>query len=84
MFHTLRVTVLFPPPALKLNGQDLAMKNEHKFLGAVFVRKLTFLSYVEDLKTKCIKSLTLLRVQPQKLWGADCETLCRAFVSSEI
>lgn len=79
--HFKRVRGMFPPPNLKLNGQDLAVQSEHKFLGVTFDSKLTFLAHIKNLKVKCIKSLNLLKVLSHKSWGADRDTLHRIYAA---
>lgn len=76
-----RVRGIHPDPALKISGQDLVVKSEHKFLGLIFDRTLTFSSHIKNLKVKCIKSLNLLKILSHRSWGADRETLHRVYAS---
>lgn len=76
-----RVRGMVPEPTLTLNNHDLAVQPEHKFLGLIFDRKLTFWSHIKYLKVKCSQSLNLLKVLSHRSWGADRETLHRIYVS---
>ncbi|XP_064468158.1 uncharacterized protein LOC135378922 isoform X2 [Ornithodoros turicata] len=50
-----RVRGLFPEPTLKMGSHNIIVKPEHKFLGLIFDRKLTFLPHLKHLKVKVIK-----------------------------
>lgn len=70
-----------PDPVLKMNGHDIATKSEHKFLGLLLDKKLSFSSHIKNLKVKCTKSLNLLKVLAHRSWGADRNTLYRVYIS---
>lgn len=72
---------MFPEPSLKMSNHELEVRSEHKFLGLIFDRKLTFSAHIKDLKTRCIKSLNLLKVLAHRSWGADKETLYKIYMS---
>lgn len=72
---------LVPDLALSINGHDLAVQEEHKFLGMIFDKKLTFSPHIKALKTRCLKSLNLMKVIAHKNWGADKETLRKLYIS---
>lgn len=73
---------LFPDPSLQMNGQDICVQYEHKFLGLIFDRKLTFLPHVKDLKRKCLKASNVLKILSHRSWGADRKTLHRIYTST--
>ena len=54
------------------------MKDEVKFLGLVFDKKLDFKSHISYLNKKCQKALNILRVVGHTDWGADKSTLLRS------
>ena len=57
--------------SLKLDGVEIPVVDEYKFLGIIFNKRLTFIPYLKYLKMKCNKTLQLLRVVAYKEWGAD-------------
>ena len=66
-------------PNLILNGEILPYKDEVKFLGLTFDRKLTWCSHIENLKRKVRKSLDILKVVSGLDWGADKKSLLRLY-----
>lgn len=77
-----RIRGAFPEPSLGMNGHDLVVRPQHKFLGVTFDRKLSFLPHIQGLKTKSIKSLNILKILSHRSWGADKETLHRIYMSA--
>ena len=55
------------------------MKDEVKFLGLVFDKKIDFKANVKYLKEKCRKALNILRVVGHTDWGADKSTLLKLY-----
>ena len=49
-------------PVLKLDSTEIPIVEEHKFLGIIFNKKLTFKPYIKYLRSKCNKAIQLLRV----------------------
>ena len=49
-------------PVLKLDGVDIPVVDEYKFLGVIFDKRLSFIPHIKHLKAKCHKALQLLRV----------------------
>jgi len=47
----------------------------------VFDRKLTFVPHLRYLKTKCLKTINLLRVVAHTSWGGDQQTLLHLYRS---
>ena len=62
-------------PSLKLDSSEIPVVDEHKFLGIIFDKKLTFILHLKYLKTKCNKTLQRLHAVAHKEWGADRKTL---------
>ena len=52
---------------------------ETRFLGLIFDKRLTFRSHIEDLRTRCLKTLNVLRVVSHTDWGADLKVLLRLY-----
>ncbi|GFU95720.1 uncharacterized protein TNCV_4889091 [Trichonephila clavipes] len=53
--------------------------SEVRFLGVIFDCKLTFLPHVLYLRKKCERSLNILKVLSNTLWGADRVSLLRVY-----
>ena len=74
-------TFLQPPqnPVLKLNSTEIPIVEEHKFLGIIFDKKLTFKPHIKHLRSKCNKAIQLLRVIAHTDWGADKKNLLKLY-----
>ena len=75
-FHKQRI---YTEPTLHLDGQAIPVKDEVKFVGLVFDKKLDFKAHVAYLKKKCQKTLNILRVEGHTDWGADKSTLLKLY-----
>ena len=58
-------------PELYLNGTQIPIIGEAKFLGLLFDSKLSFIPHITSLKSRCTKSLDLIKVLSITTWGAD-------------
>ena len=79
--HSCQLRGLHNDPVLKLDGVEIPVVYHYKFLGVIFDRKLSFIPYINHLKSKCQKALQLLRVVAHKDWGADKSTLLKLYGS---
>ena len=76
---------IFPPydytnyPDLTLDGVQIEIVPEFKFLGLLFDSKLLFIPHINYLSNKCQKALNLLRVVSSMDWGADRKVLLRLY-----
>ena len=68
-------------PDLYLNGVQLPVVEDAKFLGVIFDKKLSFIPHIKALRTKCLKALNLLKVLANTDWGADRKVLLRLYRS---
>lgn len=68
-----------PGPSLYLWGVSFAVRPEHKFLGVIFDKKLTFGSHIKSPRLKSQKKLNVMRVLSHKSWGADMFPLMRIY-----
>jgi hypothetical protein len=68
-----------PDPQLYLNGQIIPVVKETKFLGIIFDSKLSFIPHLKHLKTKCNRTLNLLKVVSHRDWGGDTAVLLRLY-----
>ena len=72
---------LHPDPSLILNGTQIPVVPQVKFLGVWFDRKLNFKYHIDFLKAKCLRALNLLRVVSKLDWGGDRHVLLRIYRS---
>src|SRR3989442_14188290 len=70
---------IHPDPVLLLNHQPVPIVAESKFLGVIFDKKLSFIPHLQKLRTKCTKSLNLLKVVSHRDWGGDSQTLLKLY-----
>ena len=49
-------------PQLYLNGTQIPTIGETKFIGLIFDSKLSFIPHITSLKSRCTKSLDLIKV----------------------
>ena len=73
--HFCQLRSLHNEPVLKLDGMEIPVVDQYKFLGVIFDRKLSFIPHINYLKAKCQQALQLLRVVAHTDWGADKSTL---------
>ena len=66
-------------PELTLDGIQIEVVPEFKFLGLLFDSKLSFIPHISYLSNKCHKALNLLRVVSSMDWGADRKVLLRLY-----
>ena len=79
--HFTRSRKVFSEPELYLKGFRVPVKDEVKFLGVIFDKKLTFVPHIKYLKDKCLKALNLLKVVSRTDWGGDRKTLLHLYRS---
>ena len=78
-FHNKRS--ILPEPNLILNGRNITVVKETKFLGVLFDQKLSFIPHLKALKTKCLKALDIMRAVANQEWGADKSVLLKLYRS---
>ena len=84
--HFCQLRGLHNDPVLKLDGVEIPVVDQYKFLGVIFDRKLSFIPHINYLRSKCHKA-QLLRVVAHTDWGADKVTqlkLYRSLVRSKL
>ena len=79
--HFCQLRGLHNDPVLKLDGVEIPVVDQYKFLGVIFDRKLSFIPHINYLKAKCHKALQLLRVVAHTDWRADKSTLLKLYRS---
>ncbi|GFV29731.1 putative RNA-directed DNA polymerase from transposon X-element [Trichonephila clavipes] len=66
-------------PLIHKGNVQIPVVSEVRFLGVIFDCKLTFLPHVLYLRKKCERSLNILKVKSNTLWGADRVSLLRVY-----
>ena len=77
--HFCQLRKLHLDPELYLNGTQIPIIGEAKFLGLLFDSKLSFIPHITSLKSRCTKSLDLIKVLSNTTWGADRKVLLRLY-----
>ncbi|GFU96156.1 probable RNA-directed DNA polymerase from transposon X-element [Trichonephila clavipes] len=77
--HFCRKRNLHPDPSIHIGNIQIPVVSEVRFLGVIFDSKLTFLPHVLYLRKKCERSLNILKVLSNTLWGADRVSLLRVY-----
>ena len=62
-----------------LDVAQIPIIGEAKFLGLLFDSKLSFIPHITSLKSRCTKSLDLIKVLSNTTWGADRKVLLRLY-----
>ena len=66
-------------PIIKLEDTEIPTVEQHKFLGIILDKKLSFIPHIKKLRIKCNKAIQLLRVVAHTEWGADKKTLLKLY-----
>ena len=77
--HFCRVRGIHPDPEIFINHRQISISDTIKFLGVVFDKKITFLPHISNLRTRCDKSLNILKVLSNTSWGADRPSLLKIY-----
>ena len=77
--HFCQSRKLHVDPELTLDGKQIEVVPEFKFLGLLFDSKLSFIPHINYLSNKCHKALNLLRVVSSMDWAADRKVLLRLY-----
>ena len=77
--HFCRQRIPHLDPEIQLNGNLIPVVDETRFLGLTFDKKLSFISHITQLKSRCSSALNLLKVLANTSWGADRKILLRLY-----
>ena len=66
--HFCQLRGIHNDPTLNLNGTEIPVVDQYKFLGIIFDKKLSFIPHIKYLRAKCNKAIQLLRVIAHKDW----------------
>ena len=58
-------------PTLTLNGSEIPITHQYKFLGITLDPKLSFILHIKQLRIKCNQTIQLQRTIAYTDWGAD-------------
>ena len=72
--HICNQQKLYFDPVLKLNT-EIPVVDQYKYFGVIFDCKLSFIPHIKYLRTKCNKTIQLLRTIAHTNWGGSKETL---------
>ena len=70
-----------PLKLLSINGQNIPIVPTHKYLGMTLDSKLSFGSHIDDIRSRCLRRLNILRCISGQNWGADRKTLLNLYTS---
>ena len=62
-------------PTLTLNGSEIPITQQYKFLSITLDPKLSFIPHIKQLRIKCNQTIQLLRTIAHADWGADKKNL---------
>ena len=68
-------------PDLYINQKRIEVKEQARFLGVIFDKIHNFHPHIKDLKIRCIKALSAMRVLSNREWGADTTALLHIYRS---
>ncbi|GFX80436.1 uncharacterized protein TNCV_177751 [Trichonephila clavipes] len=77
--HFCRKRNLHPDHSIHIGHIQIPVVSAVRFLGVIFDCKLTFLPHVIYLRKRCERSLNILKVLSNTLWGADRVSLLRVY-----
>ena len=49
-------------PELLIKNKKINVKDQKRFLGIIFDKKLSFLPHIKDLKIRCLKALNAFKI----------------------
>ncbi|GFV94607.1 putative RNA-directed DNA polymerase from transposon BS [Trichonephila clavipes] len=70
---------LHPDPSIHIGNIQISVVSEVRFLGVIFACKFAFLPHALYLRKKCERSLNILKVLSNTLWGADRISLLQVY-----
>ena len=69
--HFCHIHGVHPDPEVFINKQQISISDMARFLSITFDQRITFLSHILNLWTRCNKKLNILKVLSNTSWGAD-------------
>ena len=69
--HFYQICKMHNQPALILNCTEIPITHQYKLLTITIDPKLSFISYIKQLKIKCNQTIPLLKTIAYTDWGVD-------------
>lgn len=70
-----------PDPILSLHNSRIPIADQHKFLGVIFDKRLSFVPHITSLHRQCIQRVNILKVLSNRDWGASRHALLTVYKS---
>lgn len=64
----------------QIENTPIPLYRSHKFLGITLDSHLTFQAHIEDVRTRCLKRVNVIRCLSGYSWGADRKTLLTLYI----
>ena len=69
--HFCQIHKMHNQPIQTLNGSEIPISQQYKFLGITVDPKLSFIPHIKQLRIKCKQAIQLMRIIAYTDWGAD-------------
>ena len=69
--HFCQIHKMHNQPTLTLNGSEIPITQQYKFLGITLDPRLSFILHIKQLRIKCNQTIQLLRTIAHTNWGSD-------------
>ena len=69
--HFCKIHKMHNQPTLTLNGSEILITQQYKFLSITLYPKLSFIPHIKQLRIKCNQTIQLLRTIAHTDWGVD-------------
>ena len=69
--HFCQIHKMHNQPILRLNGSEIPINQQYKFLDITLDPKLSFIPHIKQLRIKCNQTIQLLGTIAHTDWGAD-------------
>ena len=78
--HFCQIHKMYNQPTLTLNGSEITITQQHKFLGTTHDPNLSVIPLIKQLRIKCNQTIKLLRTIAHTGWGVDKKTLTKLYI----
>ncbi len=79
--HSCKIHKMHNHPVLILDGTEILITQQYKFLDITLDPKLSFIPLITQLRIKCNQTIQLLRTIAHANWSADKKTLIKLYRS---
>ena len=77
--HFCQIHKMHNQPTLTLNGTEIPITQQYKFLGITLDPKLSFIPHIKQLRIKCNQTIQLLRTIAHSDWSANKKILTKLY-----